>query len=115
MRRRRTVLGYFMAKVRDVLFQRKMEAMADRCAQEIEAMGNLLRPPWTPEQVEALNAAQRDPSRHPYTCGNNRTDARHTDGEGVLVATPDGWVCPFCDYRQPWCHGADTFRPVSGE
>lgn len=62
------------------------------------------RAPWTPEQVAALNARQRDGSYHPFTCGGNRTDANHLDGEGVLVATPDGWVCPYCDYRQNWAH-----------
>lgn len=53
------------------------------------------------EQIEALNRYQRSDNVHPYTCGGNRTDANHLDGEGVLVATSDGWVCPFCDYRQP--------------
>lgn len=60
-------------------------------------------PPWTPEQVDAMNAHQRDPACHPYTCGSgNRTDAVHLDGEGVLVAGPWGWKCPFCDYEQFW-------------
>ncbi len=62
----------------------------------------MIKAPWTPEQVEALNAYQRDPTRHPLTCGGDRTDAAHLDGEGVLVATPDGWRCPFCSYRQDW-------------
>jgi hypothetical protein len=22
----------------------------------------------------------------------------------MLMATSDGWVCPFCDYRQDWAH-----------
>ncbi len=59
--------------------------------------------PWKPEYVAKLNRWQQDGTIHPYTCGSgNRTDERHTDGEGRLVATPDGWVCPFCDYRQTW-------------
>lgn len=64
---------------------------------------NILNAPWTPEQVEALNARQRDGKFHPYTCGSgNRTDSAHLDGTGILVATAGGWVCPYCDYRQSW-------------
>jgi hypothetical protein len=38
---------------------------------------------------------------HPFTCGSgNRTDENHLDGEGVLVATENGWICPFCSYTQ---------------
>jgi hypothetical protein len=65
----------------------------------------MTRAPWSQELVNALNAQQKDETRHPYTCGGNRTDAKHLDGEGVLVATPNGWMCPYCDYRQDWCHG----------
>ena len=55
----------------------------------------------TPEQIAALNRQQHSGQVHPYTCGSGRrTDADHLDGEGVLVATEDGWVCPYCDYRQ---------------
>jgi hypothetical protein len=60
---------------------------------------------WTQEQVDALNAQQRDSRFHPYTCGKrNSADFNHLDGEGVLVATRHGWVCQFCDYRQDWAH-----------
>jgi hypothetical protein len=59
--------------------------------------------PWTVEQVAALNARQKCGWVHPYTCGSGkRTDERHLDGKGVLVATPDGWKCPYCDYKQDW-------------
>lgn len=59
--------------------------------------------PWTPAEVDALNARQNNALMHPYTCGSGRrTDADHKDGEGILVATPDGWACPYCDYRQDW-------------
>jgi hypothetical protein len=61
-----------------------------------------IRPPWTQEQVNALNQRQKNQAYHPYTCGGSRKDAKHLDGEGVLVATVDGWRCPFCDYRQDW-------------
>lgn len=53
--------------------------------------------PWTPEQVAALNSWQRTGYLHPFTCGKN---SEHR----VLVATPDGWMCEDCDYRQDWAH-----------
>lgn len=60
--------------------------------------------PWDQETIDRLNARQRDDSMHPYTCGNRKDIAKtHADGEGVLVATKDGWICPYCDYRQDWC------------
>lgn len=63
------------------------------------------RAPFTPDEVESLNGYQCSGVMHPFTCGSgNRRDAAHTDGEGVLVAQEDGWHCPFCDYRQSWCH-----------
>ncbi len=63
----------------------------------------VLAAPFTDDEIEALNSWQKSKLTHPYTCGSgNRTDAAHTDGEGVLVATRDGWICPFCDYTQDW-------------
>lgn len=59
---------------------------------------------FTPDEVESLNAYQASRSFHPFTCGGDRTDVNHLDGEGLLVATEDGWKCSFCDYRQSWCH-----------
>lgn len=56
--------------------------------------------PVTEEQVERLNRIQNDHTFHGYTCGGNRTDIYHLDGEGRLIATVNGWVCPFCDYTQ---------------
>ena len=49
----------------------------------------------TADEVEALNKMQKDPTRHPYTCGNN---SLHQD----LVATADGWICLDCDYKQSY-------------
>ena len=61
--------------------------------------------PWTQEQVDALNRFQQSDYVHPFTCGSGRrTDADHKDGEGILLATVDGWKCPFCDYTQDWAH-----------
>lgn len=62
------------------------------------------RAPWTADEVASLNAHQQSGVFHPFTCGSGRrTDADHKDGEGVLVATAEGWRCPFCDYRQDYC------------
>lgn len=66
---------------------------------------------WTQEQVDALNAYQSGPGHH-FTCrSGNRDDEAHSayaeeNGEdnGRLIATPRGWVCPCCDYRQFWAH-----------
>ncbi len=66
----------------------------------------MIRTLWTQEYIDALNAHQRNEQFHPYTCGSGRrTDKDHLDGEGVLVATPEGWKCPYCDYKQDWAHG----------
>jgi hypothetical protein len=72
----------------------------------------MIYPPWNDEEVAALNLFQRDPNRHPFTCGGNRGDAAHVDyakvhGDfdlGVLVAEKNGWKCPVCDYTQYWAH-----------
>ena len=58
---------------------------------------------FTPEEVHSLNEYQAVGVMHPFTCGGgHRTE--HPDGEGILVATTAGWVCPYCDYRQDWAH-----------
>ena len=59
---------------------------------------------FSPDEVRSLNECQHAGVMHPFTCGGNRTDEKHLDGEGVLVATEDGWICPFCDYKQDWAH-----------
>lgn len=53
--------------------------------------------PWTPREVAALNRYQFSGQFHPFTCGK---DSLH----GELIATPLGWTCPRCDYRQDWAH-----------
>lgn len=55
-------------------------------------------PPWSPDQVAALNRYQKDGRFHPFTCGSS--------GDDVLVATTDGWHCPTpgCTYQQHWAH-----------
>lgn len=63
-----------------------------------------IKAPFSSEQVEALNRWQKNGHVHPFTCGNKRNDTNHTGGEGVLIATTDGWICPFCSYQQDWAY-----------
>lgn len=61
---------------------------------------------WTSEQVERLNEFQNGYG-HAFTCPN-RSEPLHRfyqdeeEGEdlGQLYATPQGWICHACDYRQ---------------
>lgn len=64
--------------------------------------------PFSSEQVINLNAWQRRGSIHPFTCVNH-ADATHA-GDGELVATTRGWICPFCAYVQDWAHEAMAVR-----
>jgi hypothetical protein len=70
-------------------------------------MSDKIRPPWTSEQVAALNDYQTAGWVHPFTCPN-RSNLRHRVSsitrEHELVATADGWVCRVCDYTQDWAH-----------
>lgn len=53
--------------------------------------------PFSPEQVDALNAWQSAGLVHPFTCG---TETCRTP----LIATPLGWECAYCEYTQNWAH-----------
>lgn len=68
--------------------------------------GEIVRAPFTPEQVEQLNRYQQGGWMHPFTCGVGT--GRHLD----LVATEAGWICPDCDYTQDWAHGFMADREV---
>lgn len=57
-----------------------------------------LRAPFTEEQVASLNDFQRAGVMHEFTC-RRRDDHQ---GEGILRATVEGWVCDECDYTQSW-------------
>lgn len=65
--------------------------------------------PFTPEQVEALNAYQAAGWFHPFTCGNEHRDPR------TLIAEAEGWRCPKprCTYRQAWAHEWMADREVA--
>jgi len=58
---------------------------------------------FSPEEVFRLNNYQHSGCFHPFTCGSDDR-INHPDGEGLLVATIYGWICPYCDYRQNWAH-----------
>lgn len=60
-------------------------------------MSGRITAPWTDEQVESLNEFQVSGVMHPFTC--NRHPA-----ERILMALPEGWECPSCDYTQTWAH-----------
>jgi hypothetical protein len=61
----------------------------------------ILTAPWTPEQVDTLNLAQRSGGMHPLACG-----AHHPRDLPTLIATPDGWTCPDedCTFAQDWAY-----------
>lgn len=64
-----------------------------------------LKAPWTSSEVAALNRYQTCGFVHEFTCGGDHA------GNRVLLATPEGWRCPTCDYRQDWAHSAMLETP----
>ena len=71
--------------------------------------------PFTKDQVENMNAHQTKDWLHPFTCPHREPETHGTfNGDmGALVATVDGWVCPWCDYRQYWAHPFQTETPAN--
>lgn len=68
-------------------------------------MSETIRAPFTQEQVDGLNRWQAAGTVHPFTCGNRSGHPMDPEGDyGVLVATPEGWVCRHCDYTQNFAH-----------
>jgi hypothetical protein len=95
-------VGNFLSWVRAEIAR---QLVAKRGAKGISYQdAKMKKAPWTEEEVCKLNEFQKDGRFHPFTCGGDRRDENHLDGEGVLVATPNGWMCPYCDYKQDWCH-----------
>jgi hypothetical protein len=74
--------------------------------------------PFSQEAVQTLNEYQTDTGKarqlHPFTCAESGDGNHGEEGgdRGTLIATVDGWVCPFCAYTQDWAHGfmADPTR-----
>jgi hypothetical protein len=76
----------------------------------VSAMTDIVRAPWTPSQIKALDKHQQRLDIHPYTCAN-RSQPLH-NGDGLLCPGPSGWHCHACDYTQDWAHRTDTeYRP----
>ena len=61
---------------------------------------------FTEEQVKHLNEQQKSGKVHPYTCDRSSMNCqlRFNEGDGILLATIDGWVCPCGNYKQNWAH-----------
>jgi hypothetical protein len=70
-----------------------------------EQKDGILKAPWTPAEVDALNRYQSSGFVHEFTCGGDH------DGNRVLFATTEGWRCPTCGYRQDWAHSAMLVAP----
>ena len=58
-------------------------------------MNDVIRAPWSREEVDALNRFQHRADVHQFTCPNDHANR-------TLIATPDGWICPHCIYTQNW-------------
>ena len=68
-------------------------------------MGHKVKPPWTPEQVQALTMWQVRGDVHPVICRYVDDDHAHPEvnGErGSLTPTPNGWLCTHCGATQDW-------------
>lgn len=69
---------------------------------------NQIKTPFSTEHVEKLNKYQQSGFFHPFTCcsaGDDETcERRNGKGEGILIATNEGWVCPCGKYKQDWAH-----------
>lgn len=64
--------------------------------------------PFTEEQTAHLNNWQSAGYVHPFTCcsagSEKHCQRRNGEGEGILIATEVGWVCPCGEYKQDWAH-----------
>lgn len=60
---------------------------------------------FTPEQVKILNEWQDHGGMHPFTCCSyDGCERMKQPGEGALIATEEGWVCPCGKWKQDWCY-----------
>jgi hypothetical protein len=59
--------------------------------------------PWTPQEVDNIDAWQECPYVHPYTCPCDHPETRD---HVLLTPTETGLVCsePDCEYEQSWVH-----------
>jgi len=64
---------------------------------------------WSDEKINNLNKYQKSGMYHPYTCGgplfaDGFCERRSQNGEGILIPTKDGFICPCGKYTQDWVH-----------
>ena len=53
------------------------------------------------ERIDELKKIQNNPMLHGYTCpGDNQFCRTSKYNDGLLIPTPDGWVCPCGEYKQ---------------
>jgi len=68
-------------------------------------MDDIIKAPFTKEQVKKLNEYQMSGCFHPFTCCGHDGCVRDEDNNyGLLIATEDGWVCPCGKWKQDWAH-----------
>jgi len=67
-------------------------------------MTDIIKAPFTDEQVIKLNEYQHAGKFHPFTGIPKDMGSRRDcpDAECLLKATNAGWVCPCGDYTQDW-------------
>ena len=65
----------------------------------------LVRAPFTPEQVDSMNAYQASGAFHPFTCPDHYIRQGDRIDHVSLRATESGWTCSeACGYTQDWVH-----------
>lgn len=62
--------------------------------------------PFTPDQVQHLNAFQNGPVHSFTCCSPDIPECTRASGlsDGTLIATEEGWTCPCGKYKQDWAH-----------
>ena len=67
----------------------------------------MMKAPFTEKQTEALEEFQKNGIFHPYKCMSNESDVeceKSIGGEGILIVTSDGMICPCGRYKQDWAN-----------
>lgn len=74
-------------------------------------MPDIVKAPWTDEQVANLNRWQKCGYVHEFTCPKDHAAEAGHHATVALYAHHSGWICPLCDYRQDWAHAMMTLGP----
>lgn len=84
-------------------FQAKISSRIAQCEISIRDNSKGL---WSDEKVDLLKYRQEKAEFHPYTCDRSSVNCqvKFNEGDGVLIPTNEGWVCPCGNYRQFWSH-----------